>query len=367
MLTKATLTTITFLALVLGAIQPASAQQLPEDTAAHVKSNARKRISLDEDQPFSPASQQAKIAGITVVNALWDTSRLGFLQVGLFNKKVEAVPDKPMGTFLQDYVNAAYGNLYQPGNVTLLWVVEELRIGERTGAMSEKAFVRLKATAYATKDGREFRPVTTIDEVKQVGGMDVTHKHKSNITKAFKKLYEESVAHLDAALPDAPAVTYDDVIKKHTARRETPALKVSKMDDGVYLSYEDFLQNKPAITRFELSGSNARARVYTVASDGGKSEVPQYWGVVKNGEVYKYKEGHLIPLERDGFGYVISSYIADYKRRNRSIIWGSVAGGITGAAIMSASTGLQYADAFPTLKVSPEATAIDMETGELIF
>ncbi|HWV69784.1 hypothetical protein [Chitinophaga sp.] len=52
---------------------------------------SQKKVSLDKAVPFTADSQQAKISGITVLSAVWDTARIGFLQTGLFNNKVGAV------------------------------------------------------------------------------------------------------------------------------------------------------------------------------------------------------------------------------------------------------------------------------------
>lgn len=45
---------------------------------------------------------------------------------------------------------------------------------------------------------------------------------------------------------------------------------------------------------------------------------------------------------------------------------GAVVGGVAGGLISESSNRLAKADAFPHL-AEPEATAIDMETGDLIF
>lgn len=53
--------------------------------------------------------------------------------------------------------------------------------------------------------------------------------------------------------------------------------------------------------------------------------------------------------------------------RSRAVVIGGILGGAIGAMAVSGSGHMVSADAFPALKVSPDATAIDMETGAFIF
>ncbi len=347
-----------------GAAMSAAAQYPTDDTTANVSRS--KKISLDKASSIE-TEQPIRISGITVVNALWDTARLGFLQTGLFNNKVAAVPDKDITTFLQEYADKTFGALYQPGNPTMLWLVEDLRIGERTGFTSEKAFVRLKATAYISVNGM-YKELKAMDIVHSNGGMDVTHKHKNNISNAFKEFFLAAAAAVDsvAAAGVSPAFSYGAVLENHFRKREVPALKDSLLKDGVYLSFASFLQNKPDIVSYEITGKAGKIKI--LAKEGKDLPVTGLWGVVKNGAALKFRNSSLIPLERSNYGYVISTYLAAYERKQSAILAGAFLGGIAGAAIMHGTSGnLQYADAFPALKPQPEATAIDMETGAFIF
>ncbi|WP_142684528.1 hypothetical protein [Chitinophaga polysaccharea] len=103
-----------FLVMLTGALRPGYAQEQAEAPAPH------KKVSLEKASLFTADSQQAKISSITVLSAVWDTARIGFLQTGLFNNKVEAVPDKEMGGYLQEYVNNTFGGMFVPGKPRLI-------------------------------------------------------------------------------------------------------------------------------------------------------------------------------------------------------------------------------------------------------
>jgi hypothetical protein len=196
--------------------------------------------------------------------------------------------------------------------------------------------------------------------------MDVTHKHKNNIAKAFKQFYLLSLSKIDSVLSDQQGATfsYDDVIASFDRKRAIPVL-TQPVKDGIYLSFLDFRENKPSITNFEIAQTKG-AVVTAIEADGSKRRIADYWGVVKNGEIYKYYKKRLLPLDKDGYGFTISSYVADYRRKNNAVMIGAVVGGVAGGLISESSNRLAKADAFPHL-AEPEATAIDMETGDLIF
>jgi len=345
-----------------GFLLPARAQDAAEAPATI----SQKKVSLGKASPFTD-SLQAKVSGIAIVNAVWDTSRIGFLQTGLFNNKAEAIPDKEMGQYLQEYVNNTFGGIFTPGKPRLIWVVEDLRIGERTQMMGEKAYVRVKATAYVQTGEDTYKLLKVMDIVHLNNGFDVTHQHRNNISNAFKEFYTAGVDTIDAVLADTqPGLSYAGITDVYAKKRELPALKAPVMNDGVYLSFASFLENKPDILQFETKGKAGKVKVYAIPGDGQKTIIPALWGVVKNGAVFKYTNKSLIGLSRSGHGYVITSYLSAYERRQTAIIGGALIGGVAGG-LLGSTTALQHTDAFPELKLPAEATAIDMETGALIF
>ncbi|SEW11369.1 hypothetical protein SAMN04488122_0668 [Chitinophaga arvensicola] len=343
---------------------PVFAQYSGED--ANPAPPAQKKISLAKAAPASADSLSPAVSRITIVNAVWDTARIGFLQTGLFNNKVEAVPDKEMNRYLQDYVDSTFRNLFSVGKPLLVWVVEDLRIGERTQMMSEKSYVRVKVTAFVSKDGNVYKLLKSMDVVRLRNGFDVTHQHRNNISNAFKEFYAQSVSDIDAAIAaQTPELTLDAIRAQYAQKREYPILKAARLNDGVYLNFSSFLENKPEIISFEIKGRAGKSKIYNT-TDGQKTLVTAPWGIVKDGQPFKYKKAALIALSRSGYGYVITSYLSAYERRQSAIIGGALIGGIAGG-LLGSTAALQHTDAFPELTLPAEATAIDMETGELIF
>lgn len=343
--------------------QIVTAQYPTEDTTqTSLPGNDKvRKISLSKEPQLTGEQLPASVSNIEVVCAMWDTTYLGFIQVGMGNRRIAAVPDKDLHSYLQGYVSSAFSHLYTTDGMKLLWVIEDIRIAERTGAMSEKAYVRLKATSFGSADGVRYKRLNSIDEVKMNGGMDVTHKHKSNIGNALKTLLQQTPESTDSLF------TKEEVLQLFRQKREIPALADKDMKDGIYLNFTEFRENKPSQGQFELqTGRKNSVALAAIGESGQKTLVTKCWGVVKDGEVYKYVNGRLVALEKYNYGYIISSYLDASRRRNRSILWSSALGGVTGLLISSSVTELQKVDAFP-LDPRPEATAIDMETGAFIF
>jgi hypothetical protein len=359
MLTKTFFAALHF--LLLCSFITASAQNANSDTTKPV---SQKKITLGKDTLISPSDQTFYISGITVVNALWDTTQLGFVQLGSFNRKALAVPDKNMGVYLQDYVNNAFGNLYQAGHPTILWVIQDLRVGERTVGMTERAFIHLKATAYVAVSGAAYKELKAISIEHFNSGWDVTHKHPNNIASAFKELYLNTIAAIDTIGANAPVLSYDAIVAGFLSKRELPAIKDAVMKEGVYLSFASLLQNKPDIEKYKVQGK----KVYALTEGDKKEKVAEFWGIVKDGVVYKFKKpGGFIELSRKGYGYVLASYVADYAQAQTRQLIGSAVTGASGGALMYSQGELPLAEEFPKMLYKPEATAIDMATGTLIF
>jgi hypothetical protein len=311
-----------------------------------------------------------EVASISVVPFLWDADRLGYVQVGLDNKKISAVPDKPFQNFIQDYITKQYGDDYKKNGLHLLWIVKDLRINERTFMSSELAFTRLKADAYISTDGNAYHFVTGFDTVLRRGSMDVTAWHGQYMAEAFHLLLKQSLQKENRTASSTEEITIQQIEENEKQQLNIPVLTDAEYKEGVYVSFNEFLQNDPSITSFEAITENKKVKIYSV-EDAEKKVLNMPWGLCKQGEIYKNEEGNLIPLERMGNGYIISTYLENSTRRNQNIFMGALLGGVIGAVAGSAASSsikIYTVTAIPyIIKKQPEACAIDMTTGALTF
>jgi len=341
--------------------------QYPTDNDLPEKSERVKKIKLSS-QPADISAPAIPIAGIQVIPACGDTVRLGFVQVGLANKRIAAAPDKPWNAYLQNFVDNHFKPAFTASGVQLIWIVKDLRINERTFAMNEKAYVRLKADAYLSKDNAHYQLIQSLDTILIKGGMEVTHSHDQNIAKAFELLWDQSVA---AANVDAANATLSvtDILSREQTRFALPILQDTVYKTGVYKTYQEFLNNQPSVEKFNVEIKKRRVTIQELGTtDNAGPVIENPWGICKDGEIYKYYKERLVPIEKSGHSFVISNYLEASNRRNQSIFWGGLIGGVGGAALGLTTSGLFNVETIPYItRQQPEATTVDIDNGTLMF
>ena len=313
------------------------------------------------DYSLNDKMSAMQISGIQIINAVSDSSVLGYVQVGMLNRWVQAQPDKPFTEYLQTYVNIRYNPIYKPDGTQLIWVIQELRINERTFSMSEKGFLHLKAMAFAGKE--TFKLVTQLDTILVRGGMDVTSKHGNNIGDALQILLERSTQ------ADGPAYSLAEIQEKAMQRYQKPALQPKEHVDGIYLTFEDFMNDQPSFKEVEYTLEHNTVRFYYTDSSGKKIFVDKFWGVRKKGLLLKQHDDQLIPIQQVQNGLALTGYLPLARRRNNTMLMAAGAGGLIGAALAdkgAAGEGtLPAVDNIPYIKKkAPLATSVDIETGE---
>lgn len=330
-----------------------------------------KEVKLENYNLKQLPDSVSAIASIAVIVTVRDSSQIGFVQTGLANRKKKAVPYKNEITgLLRNYVSRQYHEIMKPGGKYLLWIIKELRINERTFAMAEKAYVRLKADAWISKDSINYTFVTAFDTVLVTGGMDVTRKHGHNIATALNLLLHRSMELEKAVARDMhrASLSVNQIVENDKKRFDIPALKDSVIKEGAYKTFKEFILNNPSIEHFEVStNAGLQSTIYQREADGSKHIVTP-WGICKNGELYKYHEKDLIPIEKTGYTYILSTYLENIHRKNKGIFWGLVIAGIPGGLIGSTSGKTYPVTAISYIpKKQPDGCLIDMETGELSF
>ncbi|MBO9150597.1 hypothetical protein ACFOTA_00135 [Chitinophaga sp. GCM10012297] len=350
------------LLIFLGAISLAQAAFAQDavygDTAVNKKTVSLKKYKLDE-LPLD------KVAAIEVLSVQWDTARLGFVQVGMGNRRIEAVPSLPYDQYLQQYIRQQYGEKLTASGVHLLWAVKDVRINERTFQMSEKSFCRLKADAYISRDGQQYALVQAFDTVIVRGGMDVTKRHDENISRALHQLLRTTLEKGLPLLDEQPALQPKDAIKAaQLAALDIPILTDAAYTDGVYASFGEFKANKPSITAFKTIKSRNRFKLYE--DNASRTPIENCWGFCAKGELYRVVGDAVIAIEKSGHGFVVSNYLQAARRRNQAMLWSAVGGGMIGSAIAAGAMKPYMVTTIPYItRQHPEATALDMETGEL--
>jgi hypothetical protein len=316
-------------------------------------------------------SKTLPFSAIHVIQTVWDSTTLGYIQKGAFNIPAEAIPAKDMTAFLQEYVTSQYKEYFKKDGKQVLMIFKNLRMTEKTFFSNERAYLLFNADAYISADGNNYKLAASVDSVLIMQGMtDVTALHGENLAYSILDLLKVCLRNgMQTLNNETPGLTPDQIKQKEMGRYDWPIIKTEKIMEGTFMTFEEFLQNTPSVSRFETEIiDKKKLKILAVKEDSSRIEIKP-WGICKEGEMYKFYEGNLIPIEKKGNGFIISDYLEKSQRRNSGIAFGALFGGLTGVAIASATS----PKLFPVTlfsyikKQQPDASAIDMKTGELTF
>lgn len=318
------------------------------------------------------------VSDIQVIQVVRDSVKLGYAMKGMDGYIVNLNPAKPLTEFLQEHIIKMYKDEYRKDGVKILWVIKELRLGEKSGFM-EYAYTRFNADTYISKEGNLFKKICSIDTVfVKESGVDVTKWHGDDIEYAFKLLLKRTLLiEKDMTQQSAGDMTIAQIIDISKPQLNLPILSDLSYSEGAYANYDEFLQNKPSIINYEAVVVD-KQKVRFI-NNGENKDTLEIWGLCKSGEIYKYYEETLIPIERQGTRFIISNYIEKANRHNRNLLFfgfvGGVAGGIVGGTAASlianaAKNKLLLVKSIPYITSpgkQPLASGIDMRTGEFTF
>lgn len=192
-------------------------------------------------------------------------------------------------------------------------------------------------------------------------------------TKTVKKPYEELLAEaLHESLKKTSTVQAQQRIKTGTKRswndidlfstqyHSLPVLSASNYNKGVYLSYDEFKNNHPSITEYEIR--NGKLGDMLVVKDPGGVSYPlrNVWGFCDGKTVYIKSADNFFPLYFYG-NAVYTRAIKFLKRSN-----GKGAKELAYIILpMPVADGLNKSGAFEKYEMLLKPYQIDLETGEL--
>ncbi len=340
-----------------------------------------KAITLSHDEKALPFKTGIKISNIDVIQAMADSTGLGYVQKGISNRLVLAGPKTTITEDLQTYLQTQYRQQLQSQGAAVLIVVKDIRINERTFAMKERAYIHFLADSWISPDNNNrYVYAATLDTIFKTGGMDVTASHGKNIARCLHALMNSTVT-VTAGAPASPQFTYEEVKARAYKRFDQPILRETSYKPGLYTTYDEFLQNNPSVLSYQTSTTKKDGVQFKIVQEDGSEKPVIPWGLSKNGELYVYHDKNLVPVERKENNFIISAYVEARKRRNQAMWIGAIAGGMTGAIIASASgmgtyiyipvsgqsSGTLLTNIPQLAKEQPEPSHLDFETGKLYF
>ena len=343
-----------------------------KETKNKVEPEEFKTIKMPKFPNADFPKKSIAVSDIRVIQLVRDSVRLGYTMKGLDNHIATMRPSKPLTEFLQDHVYKMYNSGLKDEGAIILWVVKDLRVGERT-ALMEHSYLRFNTDAYISKDSNHYKWLCTIDTVFVTeSGADLTAWHGDDIENALKLLLKRTlVAAKDTPGPTAGDMTIQQIIRNQNQQLDIPILVDNTYREGAYANFEEFRQNKPSIKDYQPVNIDKNNLRFVSTGENNKVDTLAIWGLCRNNQIYKYDDGVLVPIEKQQNGFVISGYIQKANSRNSNIMFGAVVGGALGALVASSGSGkMLLVRSIPYITKSskqPEASCIDMRTGELSF
>jgi hypothetical protein len=331
------------------------------------------RLSPNTEVNVNSTLSTSAVAGIRVVAALPDSTTIGYLSKPADNATIKLVPQGNISSWLQSYVSQQYGSSFNSNGKQLLWLIERLSISSNT--VATRAFTRVKAGLYEAV-GQQLTLLSTPDTLVTttiLAGDSTTYS--SAVTAAMQVLYARSLAALSNVALQAPRssvkYTVASALTALTGTLNFSILRDSIYKQGIYTSFEEFKANSPSIPNgvVVVDGNDSTRMKIAQAVDSSLQEVPNAWGVCINKELYVLKTGKLIPIEIANNSIVISRFQDPNVRKNQAIYWRRFLGVQTGDVNPFSRDHSYGASGVVTSQQadSPEATGIDLETGELSF
>lgn len=250
---------------------------------------------------------------ITFIDSRFDTTSMGIVQLGAFNKKAKVVPKIPFSTQLTSVMNALIDSTAKNG--VLLFQLRQFSFAEITGSMSEKGYCFLRAELYSNIN-ETYHKVNSIDTVLFIKSMDVTRALFRNGSNAITNLIATSL------LKEGSDQSYNsltDILKIDSIeKRRIKVYNTAEYTDGLYLNYTSFMNQVPD-------------KQITVEMKDEKISVVKIFDV--DGNIIKIKKRDIYSIVYKGQPYIATEYgYYPIKRINDDLLF-------TGKAKTTANTG----------------------------
>lgn len=333
-------------------------------TAGSLLAQDNSKISLQLPVKKLDTSNDS-IASIQVVSDLADSVFIGILPSTFPNVRTNVVIPEGVQIWLQDYVSQQFSGSFQPNGKELLWMINAIRIGKDSSARGAVSFTKLMAEIYTGTKGA-YQLQNTFDTT--ITSAELTTDFGESLTIAIIALYNNSVKPNRKVRQNLnKRVSQSALMEAADASEDFKILADSIYPTGVFVTFNEFVNNSPSIGKFYtmVDTGTKEVQVYQVYEDSTSTLLADLWGICVNNELYRYKNGQLYAIEKEGEGFTLSKYIDFRRRKNQAFFWRRYIGERQGDnnPFNDAHIYRTSINGSPDIKI--EAALIDMTTGEI--
>jgi hypothetical protein len=259
---------------------------------------------LTEDFNLTPPESKVNsvYSKLIVIDARLDTTNMGVIQKGAFNRKALLIPKTPLKKQIIETFNQLIKS--DAGGGELILNLRDFKFAEVTEAFSETGYCYLRADLFAKKEDNSYQKIDAVDTVLEVGAMDVT---KKNIRNGSEKLIQFLTSNMKV-VKDGDVYSFEDIknIEK-LEKRKLPVYNTTNYKNGLYMTYDNFKWQNPSISNFAVT-KNKKGKITGVQrfdKEGNKVEVDfnQLYCIVDEGKIYitSGTKGYPVEFKDDDF------------------------------------------------------------------
>jgi hypothetical protein len=255
--------------------------------------------NLTED--FNLLMPETKVKSVysklVVIDARIDTTNVGIIQKGAFNRKAFLKAVIPLKNQVQGVFKEMIESEPESKNELVL-NIRDFKFAEITGALSETGYCYLRADLFSKKD-TVYQKIDSVDAVYEVNAMDVTKKNIRNGSNKLIDFISSNVKYLKSG----PNYSFDDILNiTAVEKRKIPVYNTTSYKDGIYQSYDNFKKMSPSSSPFELTRNKKGKitkleRIWNEGASRAEVKSSDIYCVVQEGKIYIASEYGFAPVE----------------------------------------------------------------------
>lgn len=287
------------------------------------------KVQLIVLQPEEITIEQRGFFIENVLDKRLDKKHIGWIQKGLLNRRVFANLSGGAESHLKEYLSNALPQT-NPEQISVTMVVNQLIIGEITGALKETGWAEISVGFWSLKNGSWIELYKTSSR-QQNNGMDVTSGHDRRIKNALLACLQEFAAKATLSQSDEQATGVPDDMENSMgleissdyvlpekgidSPQTLPEQNILNSDNkvvGVYANLQEMLNNTPSLLKFKVAYRDKTAFLKdAVTSKKIKDAYGFYDGknIYINTATYSVKKQYvLVPVQGRYFAWLDRFY-----------------------------------------------------------
>jgi hypothetical protein len=299
---------------------------------------------------------------IIVIDKRFDTSKIGYVRTAFEYR--EAVLNKSFSTSLEHYLNNRFESAHNSRNLVVfiksLWL-QEVRLGEITKEteLDEKKNISqciVKADIYSFSDNI-YQALVRIDTLFE-NARPLKNISEEFISSAIDNIIVQvQTLNTEESLLRKTKIQKENVFNYYEQRFNSLRIKNDTLQKGIYLTFADFINNRPSLIDFTVSQENEADFLY-IQEKGEQKLFTDFWGFC-DGKTHFIKVGYnFFKLIKDGKTYSLWGCLEPIHKRKQYAGMENVAADILTGRTPNTSRQVSK------LKNVLRPMQIDMDTGE---